>query len=436
LLYWGIRVHWLIRSDTFLPRMLDRPASDMVLERIRRAGAKVYTQTEVIGIVGRVGSVNGVVTNQHQFLPCQLVLVCTGTTPVTTLATHCDLPMKCKRGILVDDQLRSSVRNIYAAGDVAALKDPQRGEYAPRAQWYAAVLQGRIAAAAMTGSAVHEEGFGVPWHATRLGELSMLTVGNPLQLRDTATTLTDSSKGSYRRVSIVDDRLVGYLSLGPSQPDGLAIKRLIDEGHSIRHIKKALLKGNFDARKYFSHQRTYAAQYMVHTGTLPAPDALESPRRTQPLVHTLPETGPLVAPQQAIPQNRTMNMVHAHPVYNAQVHDDLMQQKTLVFFEQNDSLFFEGGFAPEQSKQRPSEMPCVIDSTLVALPSNTSQRISGSLWSYSDKLPAVKAKPGNGQFIIFPRSAKAEREHTQERIPPSSSLWSYTGKHAAVKKGQ
>ena len=44
LLYWGIRVHWLIRSDHFLPRMLDRPASDLVLERIRRAGAKVYTR--------------------------------------------------------------------------------------------------------------------------------------------------------------------------------------------------------------------------------------------------------------------------------------------------------------------------------------------------------------------------------------------------------
>ena len=450
LLYWGIRVHWLIRSDTFLPRMLDRPASDMVLERIRRAGAKVYTQTEVIGIVGRVGSVNGVVTNQHQFLPCQLVLVCTGTTPVTTLATNCDLPMKSERGILVDDQLRSSVRDIYAAGDVAALKDPQSGEYAPRAQWYAAVQQGRIAAAAMTGSATHEECFGIPWHATRLGELSMLTVGNALQWRDMATTLTDSSKGSYRRLSIVDDRLVGYLSLGPAQPDGLAIKRLIDEGHSIRNIKKALLKGNFDARKYFSHQRTYAAHYMVHTGTLPAPDAMESPLghghlsiarhptksplRTQPLEHTLPETGPLVATQQVVPQNRTMDRVNAHHVYNARVHDDLIQQKTLVFFEQNDSLFFEGGLAPGQQ----SDMPCVINSTLVALPSNTSntsRRNSGNLWSYSDKLPAVKARPGNGQFIIYPRSEKVKTEGTQVRKYPSSSLWSYTDKHVAVKKG-
>jgi len=435
LLYWGIRVHWLIRSDTFLPRMLDIPASDMVLERIRRAGAKVYTQTEVIGVVGRVGSVNGVVTNQHQFLPGQLVLVCTGTSPATRLATYCDLPMKCKRGILVDDQLRSSVRSIYAAGDVAALKDPQSGEYAPRAQWYAAVLQGRIAAAAMTGSAVHEEGFGVPWHATRLGELSMLTVGNPFQWRDTATTLTDSSKGSYRRVSIVDDRLVGYLSLGRSQPDGLAIKRLIDEGHSIRHIKKALLKGNFYARKYFSHQRTYAAHYMVHTGTLPAPDTLESPLQSQSLVRTLRETGPLTASDKAITQNGANSGVNTNPLYDTHVHYALTQQKTIAIPEEYESLFFEGGFAPDQPKQQPPELPCVIDSTLVPLPSNTQRRTSGSLSSYSDTLPAVKAKPKNSQFIIFPRSDKEEIERTQERIHPSSSLWFYTDKHAAVKKG-
>ncbi len=153
LLYWGIRVHWLIRSESFLPRMLDRQASDMVLEGTRKAGAKIYTETEVLGIVGRVGTVAGVVTTQQQMLPCQLVLVCTGTAATTTLARTCDLPMKHDRGgILVDDGLRTSVRNIYAAGDVAALRDPLTGKYAPRPQWYAAVLQGRMAAMSMTGA--------------------------------------------------------------------------------------------------------------------------------------------------------------------------------------------------------------------------------------------------------------------------------------------
>ena len=461
LLYWGIRVHWLIRSDTFLPRMLDRPASDLVLERIRRAGAKVYTETEVIGIVGKVGSVIGVVTNQHQFLPCQLVLVCTGTTPVTTLATHCDLPMKYKRGILVDDQLRTSVRNIYAAGDVAALKDPQIGEYSPRAQWYAAVLQGRIAAAAMAGTSVHEEGFGVPWHATRLGELSMLTVGNPLQWRDTATTLTDSSKGSYRRVSIVDDRLVGYLSLGPAQPDGLAIKRLIDKGHSIRHLTKALLKGKFDARKYFSHQRTFAAQHMVNTGKLPSPVAKESPLQTQALVRTLRETGPLVPPPIVTPgelvtYNRVRSEVNTNPLRDTYVHHTPIQRISDAIFDESEALFLEGGFTPDRAMHQLPDIPHVIESTLVALPSNTSRRTTSSLWSYSAKLPAVDLKRNRSQFIApapihmdeqtisdskekqYVASSASDTKQAKRlstRIYPSSSLWCYTDEHVAVKKG-
>jgi NADPH-dependent 2,4-dienoyl-CoA reductase/sulfur reductase-like enzyme len=437
LLYWGIRVHWLIRSDTFLPRSLDCPASDMVLERVRRAGAKVYTETEVMGIVGKVGSVNGVVTNQHQFLPCQLVLVCTGTTPVTTLAKQCDLPMKCRNGILVDDQLRTSVRNIYAAGDVAALMDPQLGEYVPRAQWYAAVQQGRIAAAAMTGTAAHEEGFGVPWHATRLGELSMLSVGNPLQWRDTATTLTDSSKGSYRRLTIVDDRLVGYLSLGSSHPDGLAIKRLIDEGNPIRNIKKALLKGKYDARKYSSHQRTFAAHYMVNTGKLPSPDSIESPLQTRPLVHTIRETGPLAAPDEAMTYYGAKSVVNTSPLRDTHVHYTLTEQKTNPMLYEREELLIEGSLHPEQATHHQQQIPSpyIIESTLVPLPSTTSRHTSGSLWSYSDKLPTVKAKRKQSQFIVPPTSGKGELEPSQAKEYPSSSLWSYTDKHVVVKRG-
>ncbi len=240
LVHWGIHVNWLIRSDTFMPRILDDPASKMVLSRIRRAGVTISTETEVVGVVGRIGSVVGVITNHQEMIPCQLVLSCTGTQPVMSLAQRCTLPMRQKRGILVDDQLHTSVRDIYAAGDVAALKNPLTGAYETRAQWYAAVSQGRTVAAIMTGhEELAREPFGVQWHATHLGELSMLTVGNPLSMHDRVTTLTDTSQGGYRRMAIVDDRLVGYLSLGTRQPDSLAIKRIIGEGHSVRTITKA-----------------------------------------------------------------------------------------------------------------------------------------------------------------------------------------------------
>ena len=364
LLYWGIAVHWLIRSDTFLPRMLDRPSSEMVLDYTRRAGAKISTETEVIGIVGRVGVVAGVVTNRQELIPCQLVLVCTGTTPVTTLAENCDLPMQHRKGILVDDSLRTSTRDIYAAGDVAALRDPQTGRYSTRAQWYAAVLQGRVVAAAMTGTS-HEEGFGVPWHATRLGELSMLTVGNPLLWREAAATLTDSSRGSYRRLTIIDDRLIGYLSLGPAQPDSLAIKRIIDEGLSIRDIKKSLLKGNFDARTYFSRKRTFAAERMVTTGKLPTP---------------LPSALDDIYIDTEVPVTRGRD---ASRSYNGPIKALSITPARLAHaLPDTDPLI-----ARQQARETGHH---IVESTLKALPSRSAIQASRNLWSYSDKIPAIR----------------------------------------------
>ncbi len=143
LLHYGIEVHWLIRGENFLSKTLDHTASELILESIRQAGAKVHAGTSLVGIVGRVGSVAGVVTTQHNMLPCQLVLACTGTTPVTTLAKQCNIPMLYNHGILVNDQSQTNVRDIYAAGDVAARQNPQTGHYEVNALWYNAVVQGR-----------------------------------------------------------------------------------------------------------------------------------------------------------------------------------------------------------------------------------------------------------------------------------------------------
>ncbi len=268
--HWGIKVHWLIRGETFMGKMLDEVASEMVLERVRKAGVQVHTKTEVAGVVGRVGSVAGVITNHQKMLPCQMLLTCTGTQPVMSLADHCSLPLRRKKGIIVDDQLRTSVPHIFAAGDVAALKNPLTGEYEPRAVWYAAVNQARIVGAMLAGKEeLAKQPFGVQWHATHLGELSMLTVGDPMLEDNKIELLTDVSQGGYRRMTITGNRLVGYLSLGSEPPDSLAIKRIIDEGLPIRNVIKPLLKGKLDARQYVSEQRSRLAQGMI-TGQLSA----------------------------------------------------------------------------------------------------------------------------------------------------------------------
>jgi NAD(P)H-nitrite reductase large subunit len=416
LLYWGIRVHWLIRSETFLPRMLDRHASDIVLDGVRRAGARVYTETEVVGVVGRVGTVAGVVTTEQQMLPCQLVLVCTGTTPLATLARHCDIPMKHQRGILVDDHLRTSVRNIYAAGDVAALRDPLSGDYAPRAQWYAAVQQGRVAAATMTGNAEPEH-FGVSWHATRLGDLSMLTVGNPMAMPDEATPLTERRKGSYRRLSLLDDRLIGYLSLGTASPDGLAIKRIIDEGLSVREITRDLLRGEFDARKYFSGKRSYAVQKMLTTGQLPTP---------------LPPVPGIIAGERVATPRLSAG---------AQSSSSASRQRTgeVPRLSADPPLI-----RPIRSGSRPAAGPpqtfpdtdglrtqLAAQPTLIGEESGFASAVPASLPQEDEEEQVVPMS--ERQFIAPPLRRRETKAGAQANPHPSRSLWHYTNKHSAVK---
>ena len=427
LLHYGIEVHWLIRNETFLSKMLDDGASELILENMRNVGTKVYTGTELVGIVGRVGSVAGVVTTRHNMIPCQLVLMCTGTSPVTTLAEQCDMPMLHERGILVDDQFRTSVRDIYAAGDVAARKNPQTGVYETHAQWYDAVLQGRTVAAVMTGHhKLASSSQGVSWHATHLGALYMLTVGDPLSMLEGTTILRDSTKKKYRRMSLVDDRLVGYLSLGTTQPDSLAIKRIIDEGLSIRAVKDVLLKGDFDARKYFSQSKSRAARDMVTSGKIPV---------VNPLVSSLPVTDRIVRayPQcitpggsmLSLPAPTTSRRPQTEPLHEPTLALKLSSiDSQLTIHEWEEELLpslssssidnqltiheWEDELRPSTDKL-PVNSKKVVESILVALPSRPASR---NLWSYSRKLPAIVARSSSAQR---PTPAKAEKASCHER---------------------
>lgn len=419
LLLHGIEVHWLIRGTTFLSKVLDGPASELVLEHTRHAGAKIYTNTHAIGVVGRLGSAIGVVTNENEMIPCQMVLVCTGTSPDTTLADHCSIPMQQRQGILVDEQLRTNVRDIYAVGDVAALKNPQTGIYETHAQWYAAVQQGRVVAAAMTGQYdCVQHAMGVTWHATNVGELYMLTIGTPLATLKGTTTLTDRGKKRYRRLSINGDRLVGYLSLDTVQPDSLAIKRIIDEGFSISSVKKALLKGNFDARKFFSQRQTRRMQEMVTSGKLPAV-VPEQPSVPLPPVWHMPGMQPIAIPlsqqpisamQQPVPllsaiqQSFSVMAVRAAQLAEQPtapllpVKSELQpgsSRNTRPLFA---SIYHQATIHIWDDAQRPTiaALPTpgsngrkVIESILVSLPARPVMR---NLWTYSEKMPAVSTR--------------------------------------------
>ena len=105
----------------------------------------------VTGLDGEA-NVEAVRLEDGRTFPADLVVIGIGATPRIKLATRGGLETR-EGGIAVDEYLRSSVPNIYAAGDVAAAWHPRFGRHIRVEHWDNAINQGKTAAANIAGGA-------------------------------------------------------------------------------------------------------------------------------------------------------------------------------------------------------------------------------------------------------------------------------------------
>ncbi len=260
-----VKVTWVIRGRSLLPHLLDTAASDLLLKQVRRHGVDVRLETEIAGIVGKVGTAAGVVTTDNAYIPCELVIAAIGAQPDISLTERTPILAQPGHGVRVNEYLQTSARDVYAAGAAAAALDPQTGRYEARGQWYFAVQQGRLAAAAIVGTPISVDATlgasGNFWHTTQFDKLNVLVAGAPMlseQAHAENEVLTNGSGSFYRRIVVRHGHLVGYLAVGTSKMMGLSIKRLIDERIDIEEIKRKLLAEDFDLRSFFTQRRLHA----------------------------------------------------------------------------------------------------------------------------------------------------------------------------------
>jgi len=84
-----------------------------------------------------------------QSIEAELVVLGVGVSPRTALAEGCKLTVD--NGVLVDENLRTSSHDIYAAGDIARYLDPYSGERVRIEHWVVAERQGQAVAREMLG---------------------------------------------------------------------------------------------------------------------------------------------------------------------------------------------------------------------------------------------------------------------------------------------
>jgi NAD(P)H-nitrite reductase large subunit len=145
----GLRTHYFLRGDRYWSGVLDETESHLVEERLKEDRVILHFNTRAAEILGKKNKVEGVRTDDGQVTPCQIVGIAIGIRPNKELAQVSGLAVK--RGILVNDHQMTSDPDVFAAGDVAQVIDPDHPDGLLESLWNPALLQGTVAGLNMAG---------------------------------------------------------------------------------------------------------------------------------------------------------------------------------------------------------------------------------------------------------------------------------------------
>lgn len=145
----GIQVTVIDFAPQVLPNILDPEMADYVKNHLLNAGIRVITGTSAKQIQG-TDKVTGVETSEGT-LSCEMLIMAAGIRPNTAFLEGTGIEM-FKGTILVDSQMKTSLDDVYAAGDCAMVTNRITGKRQWSPMGSSANLEGRTLAQVLAGA--------------------------------------------------------------------------------------------------------------------------------------------------------------------------------------------------------------------------------------------------------------------------------------------
>lgn len=129
-------------ASQIMPNAFDAEMAGYVKRQLKSAGMRVLTSVSLKGINGKDHAES--VLTDNGVLPADLVILAIGVRPATVFLADSGLEM-FKGTIVVDEELKTNLPDVYAAGDCAMVKNAMTG----KPQWSAMGSTANLAARAM-----------------------------------------------------------------------------------------------------------------------------------------------------------------------------------------------------------------------------------------------------------------------------------------------
>ena len=223
-----------------LPRQLDEEGSEVLQSLLEAQRLRIITGGATEAVLGDEHA-DGIRLEDGRQVPGELVLFSTGIRSEVSLAQAAGLEVN--RGVVVDEQLRTSAADVFAAGDAAEFEGRVYGIIP------AAVEQAQTAAANMVapGSAIYSGTLAAT--TLKVAGAELVSLGECIVPDDEIITLrhVDLAAGHYRKFVLRDGRIVGAILLNDKERARPVI-RLMERGGDVLAQADHLLDDDFDLK--------------------------------------------------------------------------------------------------------------------------------------------------------------------------------------------
>lgn len=235
----GIDVSLIEGMPRLLPKQLDEEGSEIFGHKVQSLGISVLCGKSVTGFEG---DNNRHVTQVHMadgtLLEADVVIVSVGVTPNVAIFRNIGISMS--RFLNVDEKMETSIKDIYAAGDVASINGRWFG------QWRVADIQGQVAGTnAAGGNAVYKT-TDVPYILSTMGT-RVVCSGDTGAIQSDGSEVAyvidkkvDKEKFSYSKLVFRNGLFVGYMLVGEPAKAFNKLQPLIKTSVSTENINNII----------------------------------------------------------------------------------------------------------------------------------------------------------------------------------------------------
>lgn len=194
-------------GDRIFPLNLDRHAALAYQALFEENGCTFKLSAKVTATQMEGNEIAALVLDNGEQLPCDLVVVATGVRPAIEFLAGSGI--ETDRVLIVDEHLRTSAPDVYAAGDVTGLSGI----------WPNAAIQGDVAGKNMCGgSEIYEDRYAVKNTLNFFG-LVALSIG-VTEPTDHDTVLIREDRQRYNKMILRDNCVVGVILQGDISGSG------------------------------------------------------------------------------------------------------------------------------------------------------------------------------------------------------------------------